>query len=145
VEIWLNNQNKVCSDGDINKIIKIFEKCKNGIPQMLGHRDDNGNVSLGFYIGLLILEKYETDPKLFFQILEIDQKIGWTNPDHVEEVVFYQKGIKIIEDQNVSLKKNEHEKTNIKKFIEIFEQIIVILELAKMAQMARNKFGEVDK
>jgi len=32
-----------------------------------------------------------------------------------------------------------------KKFIKIFEQIILILELAKMAQMARNKFGEFDK
>ena len=145
MKVELNSQSKTCSDGDIQKIIEIFETCKNGTPECAECTDDNGNGSCGFYIGLLFLEKHETDPKLFFQILEIDQKIGWTNPDHVEEVVFYQKGIKIIEDQNVSLKKNEHEKTNIKKFIEIFEQIIVILELAKMAQMARNKFGEVDK
>ena len=105
MEFWLNNQNKPCSDGDIKKIIKIFEQCKNGIAETARFIDDNGNSSYGFYIGLLLLEKYETDPKLFFQILEIDQKIGWTNPDHVEETVFYFKGIKIIHDQNVSLKK----------------------------------------
>jgi len=105
VEGWLNNKNKTCSNEDIHKIIKIFEKCKNGIPKTAGFGDDNGNESYGFYLGLLDLEKYETDPKMFFQLLEIDQKIGWTNPDHVEENVFYCKGIKIIEDQNVSLKK----------------------------------------
>jgi len=119
VEYWLNTQNKTCSGGDIQKIVKIFEKCKNQIPKyckcMHGqfdtgryvsrYVDDSGKASYGFYIGLLRLEKYETDPKLFFQILEIDQKIGWVNPDHVEENVFYYKGIKIIEDQNVSLKK----------------------------------------
>jgi len=121
VEIWLNHQNKTCSDGDIKKIIKIIEQCKNGIPETARYMDHNGNASCGFYIGLLHLEKYETDPKLFFQILEIDQKIGWTNPDHVEEVVFYYKGIQIIDDQNVSLKKNIK---MMKKFIKIFEQII---------------------
>ena len=107
MELALNNQNKLCSDGQIHKIIQIFEKCKSGIPDYgdNGYKDDNGIESYGFYIALLRLEKYETDPKLFFQILEIDQKIGWTNPDHVEETVFYFKGIKIIHDQNVSLKK----------------------------------------
>ena len=104
MEFCLNYRNKTCSDEEIHKIIKIFEKCKNGIPETVGYKDDNGNTSYGFYVGLLRLEKYETDPKLFFQILEIDQKIGWTNPEHVEELVFYFKGIKIIEDQNVSLK-----------------------------------------
>jgi len=74
------------------------------VKEFASYEDDNGNVSYGFYIGLLNLEKYETDPKLFFQILEIDQKIGWTNPDHIGEKVFYNKGIKIIEDQNVCLK-----------------------------------------
>jgi len=105
VERELNYRHKVCSDGEIQKIIKIFEQCKNGVPKCKTYKDDNGSVSCGFYFALLHLEKYETDPKLFFQILEIDQKIGWTNPDHVEETVFYFKGIKIIHDQNVSLKK----------------------------------------
>ena len=105
MEFSLNYRNKACSNGEIQKIVKIFEKCQNGIPETVSRTDGNGNESFGFYIGLLRLEKYKTDPKLFFQMLEIDQKIGWTNPDHVEEVVFYHKGIKIIEDQNVSLKK----------------------------------------
>ena len=106
MENSLKYQKKTCSDAEIQTIIKIFEKCKNGIPKRGGYKDDDGNASNGFYIGLLYLEKYETDPKLFFEILEIDQKIGWTNPDHVEEIVFYCKGIKIIEDQNVSFKLN---------------------------------------
>ena len=119
MEYWVNTQNKTCSVEDIQTITEMFAKCKNQIPECCNCRDgkfntgrymgrymdDNGNISYGFYIGLLRLEKYETDPKLFFQILEIDQKIGWINPDHVEENVFYYKGIKIIEDQNVRFKK----------------------------------------
>ena len=100
----LNDQNRTCSDGEIDIIIKIFEKC-NVILESGRFKDDKGNISYGFYLGLLSSTKYETDPKLFFQLLEIDEKIGWANPDHVEETVFYYKGIKIIEDQNVSLKK----------------------------------------
>ena len=103
-ESWLKDQNRICSDEDLQKIVKIFQKCKNGIPEKAKYQDDNGYVSYGFYIGILNLEQHETDAKLFFQILEIDQKIGWTNPNHVEEYVFVNKGIKIIEDQNVSLK-----------------------------------------
>ena len=126
MEYWLNYQNKTCSDGDIKTVIKIFQKCGNGIPATAGYRDYNGNTDLtcrscGFYIGLLALEKHETDPKLFFEILEIDQKIGWTNPDHVEFQIFFHNGIKIIEDQRVSLKKFNFPTEN------------KILELVKMA------------
>ena len=116
MEYWLNRQNKTCSDGEIQKIIKIFEHCKNGIPETAGYTDDNGNVCYGFYFALLHLEKYETDPKLFFQILEIDQKIGWTNTDNVEETVFFYKGLKIIEDQNVSLKKKINKEKSAKVY-----------------------------
>ena len=142
VEGWLKYRNRSCSDGDIHKIIKILENCKNGIPKTAGCTDEYGKVSNGFYIGLLDLEKYETDPKLFYELLEIDQKIGWTNADDVETRVFYNKGIKIIEDQNVSLKKltfrveTFDKETNLKIFIEI-----LMLELVKMAQMARRQFG----
>ena len=104
VEYWLNHGKKTCSDENIQKIVEIFEKLNNGIPKYARHVDENGNLSYGFYIGLLMMEKYEACPKLFFQLLEIDQKIGWTNPDHVEECVFLQKAIKVIQDENVSLK-----------------------------------------
>ena len=86
------------------KIVEILKKSKNGIPKYASYTAGNGNISCGFYIDLLFLETYETCPKLFFQLLEIDRNIGWTNPDHVEECVFRYKGIKIIKDENVSLK-----------------------------------------
>ena len=108
------------------KIVEILKKSKNGIPKYAGHRDDNGTASYGYYIGLLDLEKYETCPKLFFQLLEIDQKIGWTNPDHVEECVFLYKGIKIIKDENVSLKifNFQQKKINQKKLFQNFSKKI---------------------
>jgi len=92
-----------CSNNDIEKIVKIYEKNLEGIPKLAGFRDDNGDESYGFYCGLLESENYNTEPKPFFQLLEIDQKIGWTNPEHVEYCIFRHKAIKIIEDQNVSL------------------------------------------
>ena len=61
MENVLNDENKICSEDDIQKIVEIFEKCKNGIPKNAGYRDANGNVSDGFYIELLDLEKYNTD------------------------------------------------------------------------------------
>ena len=104
MENFLNAENKICSAEDIQKIVEIFENCKNGIPKSASFEDENGNVSYGFYTELLDLEKYNTDPNLFFQILEIDQKLGWSNSDHIEELVFLHKGIKIIQDENVSFK-----------------------------------------
>ena len=81
LEIWLNEfgQFQRCSNLDIEKLIKIFEKCKNGIPKTAMITDDKGTTSYGFYIPLLCLERHETDPILFFEVLEIDQKIGWTS------------------------------------------------------------------
>ena len=52
----------------------------------------------------LKLEKWEADPKAFLEILEIDQSIGWVNDADVEFSVFYWKGLKIIEDKDVSYK-----------------------------------------
>ena len=80
----------------------IYEENLKGIPKTAGYIDANGNESSGFYIGLLESEKYETKPEAFFELLKIDQKIGWTNPEHVEYKVFYDKGIKIINEQYVS-------------------------------------------
>jgi len=82
--------------------VKIYDENLKGIPKSAGFIDANGNESSGFYCGLLESEKYKTEPKAFFELLEIDQKNGWTNSAHVEYYVFYQKGIQIINDQNVS-------------------------------------------
>ena len=82
--------------------MNIYEENLNGIPKTAGFIDNNRNESSGFYCGLLESEKYETEPKAFFELLQIDLKIGWTNPAHVEYYVFYQKAIKIINDQHVS-------------------------------------------
>ena len=103
MEYVLYDQNKTCCDADVNKIIQIYDKYS-GIPRSACRSDVHGNKSCGFYIGLLELEQHKTDPKLFFELLEIDQKIGWTDPNIVEELVFFFKGIKIIEDENVSWK-----------------------------------------
>ena len=116
MENTLNKENKTCSDEYTQKIVEIFEKCKNGIPKSASFEDMNGNVSYGFYTELLVLEKYNTDPNLFFQILEIDQKIGWSNPDHIEYLVFEYKGIKIIQDENVRFKLKKNNLKNCQNF-----------------------------
>jgi len=46
--------------------------------------------------------KHETEPTPFFKILEIDSKIGWVKPEHVETTIFYFKATKIIKDQKVN-------------------------------------------
>ena len=66
----------------------------------------NGVTVTGFFCLYLRLTMYEADPKVFFQLLKIDQKIGWTNPADVERRVFMYKGIKIIEDEKVQTKQN---------------------------------------
>ena len=99
----LKNGTKTCSIRKIEKIVKIFLKYSTQIPQNAGaFADENGTKSYGFYIKLLELEKFDTEPKPFFDLLEIDQKIGWTNSDHVEMLIFYLKAVKIIKDEKVS-------------------------------------------
>ena len=73
------------------------------VPDFASCIDYKGNESFGFYIGLLRSEKWETEPKAFFDLLKIDRKIGWKNDDHIETCIFFFKAIKIIEDHNVSL------------------------------------------
>ena len=48
----------------------------------------DSQVSFGFYFLYLKSTKYKADPKDFFQILENDRKMGWTNPAHVEHLIF---------------------------------------------------------
>ena len=67
--------------------------------------DDVGEASFGFYLLFLRLTKYDATPKPFFKILEVDQKIGWSNLAHVEQNVFQHKAIKIIADEQVSGKR----------------------------------------
>ena len=100
----LNKGNGNCSNEDFEKVVKIFEKCSNGIPDYTYFTDASGNSSYGFYYGYLQLEKYDADPRAFYDLLEIDNRIGWSNPNHIEHHIFVYKAIKIIKDQKVSLK-----------------------------------------
>ena len=83
---------------------ELFEKNSKGIPKEFGFTDQSGNYSKGFYAEFLYLSKWETDPIPFFEILEIDQKIenNWTNPQHIEDAIFYYKAIEIIKDKKVT-------------------------------------------
>ena len=93
---------KTCPPEQINFVATLFQDHTNGVPAPQSYGTVDGQVSFGFYHLYLKLTKYEADPKIFFQLLEIDRKIGWTNAAHVEEIVFFNKGIKIIEDEKVS-------------------------------------------
>ena len=104
VRAALNEQNRNCSNVDFEKIVEIFKNYSKGIPDDIEFQDNSGNLSYGFYYGFLRLKKYETDPKPFYNLLEIDNRIGWSNPNHIEHHIFYFKAIKIIKDQKVSLK-----------------------------------------
>ena len=97
---------KTCAEEDLKLITLLFEHHTDGIPGY-EHIIRDGEKSYGFYYLYLRLTMYEADPKIFFQLLKVDQKIGWTNPAHVERMVFELKGIKIIEDEEVR-NKTEH-------------------------------------
>ena len=86
-----------CSEEDINLVATLFVHHSNGIPGIGGYQGFHG-----FYCLYLISTKYEADPKVFFKILEVDQKIGWADRALIENFVFYYKGINIIDDQQVS-------------------------------------------
>ena len=85
---------KTCSEEDIMIVTKLFENHE--------FIFRNGVTVTGFFCLYLRLTMYEADPKVFFQLLKIDQKIGWTNPADVERRVFMYKGIQIIEDEKVT-------------------------------------------
>ena len=108
----------------------LFEQHSNGVPELEKFLMLNGqpSVSYGFFLLFLRLTKWEADPAAFFQILEVDRKIGWTNPAHVEESIFYFKAIKIIDDQQVSV-----ELVSLSKRI----KIVIFLELVKMVPLSR--------
>ena len=96
---------KTCPPDDLVFVTTLFEQNTTSIPP--SDFCDNfcgtdGETSNGFYRPFLLLTKYKADPKEFFAILEVDRKIGWTNPAHVESLVFHHKAIKIIQDEKVS-------------------------------------------
>ena len=94
---------RACSDEDIETLVYIFgEYVKNYPTRIFSFAEDNGVVSYGFYQTFLKENRHETKPTPFFKILQIDSKIGWVNPEHLEANIFYAKATKIIKDQKVS-------------------------------------------
>ena len=90
------------SEKDLEMVTTLFENNTNGIPEWTGFGDADGTTSNGFYYLFLRLTKHKAEPEPFLQILQVDQKIGWTNPAHVETLVFQYKAMKIIADEQVS-------------------------------------------
>ena len=99
-----------CSADDLVLVAKLFDENISGRTSIgdvedavenAACRDADGEGSVGFYLLFLRITKYDATPKPFFKILEVDQKIGWSNPAHVELNVFLHKAIKIIADEQV--------------------------------------------
>ena len=101
----LTDVGKTCSEEDLTFVTLLLEQhtelCA-GIQNIFPYVFRDGRKSYGFYYLYVRLTMYEAEPKVFFQILKVDLKIGWTNPAHVEKMVFQYKGIKIIEDEKVT-------------------------------------------
>ena len=125
-----------CSQEQLNFVAALFEHHSTGVPDVLGFEAADGRKSFGFYIVFLDLTKWEADPTVFFKILEVDQKIGWTNPAHVEHVVFSFKGIKIIDDEEVSGRISSTLQTNQMTFP--ISKIIIFSELVEMVSLSRT-------
>ena len=98
----IEQNGRTCSSEDLTMVAILFQENTTSIPPLIGFQDADGVKSGGFYIPFLVLTKYNAAPKEFFKILEADRKIGWTNPTHVESLVFHHKAIKIIDDKKVS-------------------------------------------
>ena len=92
---------KICSEEDLKFVTLLFEHHTEGIPKNEYIIRDSQKSS-GFYFLYLKLTIYEADPKVFFQLLRVDQKIGWANPAGVEIMVFEFKALKIIEEEKVT-------------------------------------------
>ena len=98
----LKQNKKTCSSADLTMVARLFEENTNSIPPTYRFCDSDGRKSEGFYIPFLMQTKYNAAPEAFFKILQVDRKIGWTNPAHVESRVFFYKAINIIDDEKVS-------------------------------------------
>jgi len=93
-------EKRVCSNEDIETLVNIFGEYVKNYPRKLCTQD--GAICNGFYLPFLHVIQHETEPIPFYKILEIDSKIGWVNPIHLEGNIFYYKATKIIKDQKVS-------------------------------------------
>jgi len=102
----LVRENRTCSDEEIQTVVNSFGKYlmyEKTYPNTTYYfTDQKGVKSTGFYLAFLKLYQHETEPTRFFNILEIDSKIGWVNPEHLEKTIFYFKAIRIIKDEQVS-------------------------------------------
>ena len=94
---------KTCPEEDLELVATLFEHHTEGVPKY-EIISQGIQVSYGFYVMYLKLTMTKADPVVFFQILKIDRQIGWTNPEHLESLVFVFKGLKIIEDEKVTKK-----------------------------------------
>ena len=117
---------KTCSLEDIKFVAGLFEQHSTGVPVLQRYLAPDGERSYGFYFLFLKQTTVDADPNTFFQILAVDQKIGWTNPVHVESRVFYFKAIKIIQDEKVSDRMF---------FVSSMMKFILIPELVRMVQL----------
>ena len=126
VKNHLKKGKKTCSDETIETIVTIFvssNRIRNRIQIELAEIFANadalrfyglsfgnasGEISDGFCLHFLRLEKDKTDPSLFFQLLKIDQEIDkndendWINPEVVANWIFYFKPMNIIKSDKVS-------------------------------------------
>ena len=117
----LKHAGKTCREEDIKFVTTLFEHNAQGVPTSTRILSD-GQHSYGFYYLYLDLTMIDADPKIFFQILNIDGKIGWINPAHLEKSVFFLKAIRVIKDEKVPAK----EKMATLKLISILELVEMV-------------------
>ena len=78
-----------CLHEDLGLVVTLFEKHTNGEPECKYYIAVDGQVSYGFYYVFLELTKHEADAEAFFQILEVDRKIGWTNSFTIQCQIYH--------------------------------------------------------
>ena len=112
---------KACPEEDMKFVATLFEQNTEGVPEHVWIEFE-GQVSYGWYYVYLRSTMIEADPKIFFLILNIDEKIRWINPAHLEKSVFFLKAIRVIKDEKVPAK----EKMATLKLISILELVEMV-------------------
>lgn len=115
--------NKSCAQEDLMLVAKLFDRHSKSdvFPGMRRYVAPDGETTYGFYYVFLKATTIEANPDAFYQMLTIDQKIGWTNPVHVEHCVFYFKAIKIIQDEKNWAKWCHFHEDSLTSFVDISE------------------------